>query len=401
MKKRIIGISLAICVGLISPIFAAGTSFSDVPKTHWAYSYVETASQNGWVAGVGDGTFGVNNQVTYTQLATMLVQAFFSDELNAYQGPSDTWYTAFCNVANEAGLFDGTAADGQIQNDSVVNQPVTRYDMAQMMYNVLVAEKAVPRHDAAAVRAGIADWSSIPAKYQNAVLGSVAAGIISGVDANGTFAGSGLMTRGQAAVVMTQVNGVVSAPRPESTLYSVTRVIDGDTIEVDYNGTLEKVRLIGVDTPESVHPDSSKNTEEGILASDYTKAKLEGKQVELEFDVQQRDQYGRLLAYVWVDGLMYNKTLLEDGVANLATYPPNVKYVDEFTAIVQAREPQTTPDTGTQDGQEPDQSRTVYITPTGKRYHYDNHCNGGTYIESTLDEALARGLTPCQKCAGG
>ncbi len=401
MKKRIIGISLAICVGLISPIFAAGTSFSDVPKTHWAYSYVETASQNGWVAGVGDGTFGVDNQVTYTQLATMLVQAFFSDELNAYQGPSDTWYTAFCNVANEAGLFDGTAADGQIQNDSVVNQPVTRYDMAQMMYNVLVAEKTVPRHDAASVRAGIADWSSIPAKYQNAVLGSVAAGIISGVDANGTFAGSGLMTRGQAAVVMTQVNGVVSAPHPESTLYSVTRVVDGDTIEVDYNGTLEKVRLIGVDTPESVHPDSSKNTEEGILASDYTKAKLEGKQVELEFDVQQRDQYGRLLAYVWVDGLMYNKTLLEDGVANLATYPPNVKYVDEFTAIVQAREPQTTPDTGTQDTQEPDQSRTVYITPTGKRYHYDNHCNGGTYIESTLDEALARGLTPCQKCAGG
>lgn len=47
------------------------------------------------------------------------------------------------------------------------------------------------------------------------------------------------------------------------------------------------------------------------------------------------------------------------------------------------------------------QSRTVYITPTGKRYHYDNNCNGGTYIESTLDEALSLGLTPCKKCAGG
>lgn len=43
-------------------------------------------------------------------------------------------------------------------------------------------------------------------------------------------------------------------------------------------------------------------------------------------------------------------------------------------------------------------SKTVYITPTGKRYHYDNHCNGGTYIKSTLKEAKARGLTPCQKC---
>ena len=47
------------------------------------------------------------------------------------------------------------------------------------------------------------------------------------------------------------------------------------------------------------------------------------------------------------------------------------------------------------------QSRTVYVTPTGKRYHYDGNCNGGTYIESTLDQALARGLTPCKKCAGG
>ncbi len=44
------------------------------------------------------------------------------------------------------------------------------------------------------------------------------------------------------------------------------------------------------------------------------------------------------------------------------------------------------------------QGRTIYITPTGKRYHYNSHCNGGTYIESTLDEALSRGLTPCRKC---
>lgn len=46
-------------------------------------------------------------------------------------------------------------------------------------------------------------------------------------------------------------------------------------------------------------------------------------------------------------------------------------------------------------------SRTVYITPTGKRYHYNDSCNGGTYIRSTMSEALARGLTPCKKCAGG
>jgi len=121
--------------------------------------------------------------------------------------------------------------------------------------------------------------------------------------------------------------------------YNVIRVVDGDTIIVDLNGTEERVRLIGVDTPESVHPDKEKNVEYGRIASDYTKKMLEGKQVYLEFDVQERDQYGRLLAYVYLNGEMYNKILLEQGHAKVVTYPPNVKYVDEFTTIQQqARE---------------------------------------------------------------
>jgi len=119
----------------------------------------------------------------------------------------------------------------------------------------------------------------------------------------------------------------------DDNLYDVVRVVDGDTIVVNYNGTNEKVRLIGVDTPESVHVDKSKNTEEGVKVSDYTKSQLTGKKVALELDVQERDKYGRILAYVYLDGVMYNKTLLEIGYAKVATYPPNVKYVDEFTKI--------------------------------------------------------------------
>ncbi len=110
----------------------------------------------------------------------------------------------------------------------------------------------------------------------------------------------------------------------------VIRVVDGDTLLVDLNGKEERVRLIGVDTPESVHPDVAKNLPEGKVASEFTKLKLEGKEVILEFDVQERDQYGRLLAYVWIDGVMFNKVLLEEGYARVATYPPNVKYVDDF-----------------------------------------------------------------------
>jgi micrococcal nuclease len=121
--------------------------------------------------------------------------------------------------------------------------------------------------------------------------------------------------------------------------YKVVRVVDGDTFVIDYNGKEERVRLIGIDTPESVHPNEEKNTKEGIKTSNYTKERLEGKMIKLELDVQERDKYGRILAYVYVDGNMYNKELLELGYAKLATYPPNVKYVDDFTKLQeQARE---------------------------------------------------------------
>ena len=124
-----------------------------------------------------------------------------------------------------------------------------------------------------------------------------------------------------------------------SNTYEVIRVVDGDTFVIEYEGAQEKVRLIGVDTPESVHPNKEKNTEFGNEVSSYSKEQLTGKKVALEFDVEKRDKYGRLLAYVYLDGQMYNKILLEKGYAKIATYPPNVKYVDDFTKIQkQARE---------------------------------------------------------------
>lgn len=115
-------------------------------------------------------------------------------------------------------------------------------------------------------------------------------------------------------------------------LFEVLKVVDGDTIEINYNGNKEKVRLIGVDTPETVHPTKEVQTY-GKEASSFTKSQLTGKKITLEFDVQQRDKYGRLLAYVYLDGKMFNKTLLEEGYAQIATFPPNVKYVDEFKQI--------------------------------------------------------------------
>ncbi|MGI6077720.1 MAG: thermonuclease family protein [Fastidiosipilaceae bacterium] len=111
----------------------------------------------------------------------------------------------------------------------------------------------------------------------------------------------------------------------------IDRVVDGDTMIVTLpSGLEERVRFIGIDTPESVHPDEEKNTLGGDLASQFTREQLEGKDVELELDVELRDQYKRTLAYVWLDGEMFNRILLQNGLARVTTYPPNVKYADTF-----------------------------------------------------------------------
>jgi micrococcal nuclease len=109
----------------------------------------------------------------------------------------------------------------------------------------------------------------------------------------------------------------------------VERVVDGDTFEVEIGGKKEKLRLIGVDTPETKKPNTPVMYY-GKEASDYTKKRLEKKTVELEWDVDKYDQYKRLLAYVWIGDELFNRTLVQEGYARIATFPPNVKYVDLF-----------------------------------------------------------------------
>ena len=106
----------------------------------------------------------------------------------------------------------------------------------------------------------------------------------------------------------------------------VTRVIDGDTVEVNLDGNLQTVRYIGIDTPETKHP--SKPIEcFGPEASQFNEELVAGKQVLLEKDITDRDRYGRLLRYVWIEeaGLV-NQILGENGYARVSTYPPDVEY---------------------------------------------------------------------------
>lgn len=115
---------------------------------------------------------------------------------------------------------------------------------------------------------------------------------------------------------------------------SVTKVVDGDTFWVD-DGSEKglKIRLIGADTPETVHP--QKGVEYfGKEASNYVKSLLEGEKVRLEFDVSRIDRYGRTLAYVYLsDGTFLNAELVKKGYAHVMTVPPNVKYSEKFLEL--------------------------------------------------------------------
>jgi len=122
--------------------------------------------------------------------------------------------------------------------------------------------------------------------------------------------------------------------------YDVVRVVDGDTAILNINGEEKRCRFIGIDTPESVHPDAERNTEEGKTASDYTKELLSGQQVYLEYDLAPQDNYGRELVYLYLpDGQMIQEILLKNGLAVTMTIQPNSKYANYFAALqAEARE---------------------------------------------------------------
>jgi len=142
-------------------------------------------------------------------------------------------------------------------------------------------------------------------------------------------------------------NKVIQSPQAKNQTSSaketvqVLRVIDGDTIEVSLKNKKETIRLIGIDAPETVDPRKPVQCF-GKEASDKASVLLTGKTIILEPDSTQgeRDKYGRLLRYVFLDGLNFNKLMISKGFAHEYTYQNNpYKYMEEFkNAEKKARE---------------------------------------------------------------
>jgi micrococcal nuclease len=113
----------------------------------------------------------------------------------------------------------------------------------------------------------------------------------------------------------------------------VVRAVDGDTLEVALdNGATETVRLIGVDTPETVKPDTPVQCF-GPRASAFEHRSVEGRRVRLLVGVEPRDVYGRLLAYVWIGGRFLEDVLLRRGLARTLTFHPNDRFAHRFEEL--------------------------------------------------------------------
>jgi micrococcal nuclease len=119
---------------------------------------------------------------------------------------------------------------------------------------------------------------------------------------------------------------------PASARAFVIRAIDGDTIEARIGGREEDVRYIGVDTPETVKPDTPVQCF-GPRASTFNHRLVEGRRVRLVFGVERRDVYGRLLAYVYLRGRVVNAELARRGLARTLTIPPNDRFARRFQRL--------------------------------------------------------------------
>ncbi len=159
-----------------------------------------------------------------------------------------------------------------------------------------------------------------------------------------------LMMLGLAVPFPVQTSSETSKPATETTsstssissttLYAVVKVVDGDTLHIDVDGKKETVRLIGINTPETVDPRRPVECF-GKEASNKAKELLTGREVRIETEASQgeRDKYGRLLGYIYRDdGLFFNKYMIEEGYAYEYTYRLPYKYQAEFKSAQKSAE---------------------------------------------------------------
>lgn len=220
MKKRFLSFLLALCMVMvllpeITPsALAVGNTFTDVSADHWAYHDIEGMAVRKVVNGLGDGRFNPNGKVTGADFSVMVARLFFANELSKHlDQPKDYWWQPYADTLMELGAYNFTDIgfsynkNGKKWVADVVEAPLNRYVMAGIMDNVLEIKKAIfpSLEEETKAREEIADLSSFPIIYRDAVVRMYTMGCLKGMDSAGNFLGEEQMNRAQACVVLTRM----------------------------------------------------------------------------------------------------------------------------------------------------------------------------------------------------
>lgn len=206
MKKIFLPLLALLC--LILPAQAAG--FYDLPADHWAAAEIQQALDAGVVNGYGDGSFQPAREVTASQFCAMLTRSFLKEELAAAKEGKYQAMEACLPV------LQGTSVEAAYRErgrhwDRFVDEPLTRYDMAQIIYN-LILEKDALQETIQLSTMDIADWTDIPDGYHSAVLTCWGMGLLKG-RSDGRFAGEDHLNRAQASVIWSRLDALFHGPR--------------------------------------------------------------------------------------------------------------------------------------------------------------------------------------------
>lgn len=223
--KKLFSLILVLALGmsLALPALAAeeppAAKFADVPEEHSFYAAIMDCAAKGITSGYADGTFRPASQVTRAQFCVMLSRAFYPDKVKSYEdnptfkqigwfGPN-VWALYFNDILKGTSFTDDFDSD-----NGAMDLPISRYDMAKLMTNIMSAKgvEAAAAQKAEA-QAKITDYSSIPAQYQDGVKSVFALGIITGFS-DGSFGGGKVMNRGQGCVAVYRMAQYISADQP-------------------------------------------------------------------------------------------------------------------------------------------------------------------------------------------
>ena len=230
---------MAMAFSLAIPAQATIVSFDDVPEGGWYYDAVMACAEKGLVSGIGNNQFAPEKTMTRVEFITVVVRYLYPDAIKNYDGDKSQWWTPYYNIAVQENLIkttEFTKADMTVA--------MNRQEMALVISRALAELGQTP--DKVVDSGKIADYSTIGSYYKDAVRVTYTAGIISGVDTNGTFSPMGTLTRAQACTVLNRLTEPTTRSPKEGT------TDNSQTTTPDDNG------YITVDTSQS-HNDSWKN----------------------------------------------------------------------------------------------------------------------------------------------